>query len=318
MRSRIAVSPALYARITFVDLGALALIVVTGAAVRLTGSGLGCPDWPKCYGRVVAPLEFHAVIEYGNRLLTGFVGLAVIAACALAWFRRPFRLHLALLGALLPLGVLAQAVLGALVVKHHLKPELVIGHYILSMILLDAAFALAWCARYASTERRRSSDRLGVWSVRALVPIGQLTILLGTITTGAGPHPGDHEGELVQRFDFQGGETLAWMVERHGAMAALFGVATGAVWLILRRRGGDRRALRPVGWLLGLLAAQGVVGIVQYELELPAWLVWIHIVLAVLTWLAVLWSVGAAGRLEPRTAGSAAEARPERELVPAG
>jgi cytochrome c oxidase assembly protein subunit 15 len=317
MRSRLAISPALYAKITVVALAALALIVVTGAAVRLTGSGLGCPDWPKCYGQVVAPLEYHAVIEYGNRLLTGFVGLAVIAAAGLAWFRRPFRLHLALLGALLPLGVLGQAILGALVVKHHLKPELVIGHYLLSMILLDAAFALAWLARFAGRERRRSTDRLGVWSVRALLPLGQLTVLLGTITTASGPHPGDHEGDLVQRFDFRGAETLEWMVQRHGAMAALFGIGTVAVWLILRRRGGDRRALRPVAWLAGLLAAQGVVGLVQYALEVPAGLVWLHIVLAVLTWLAVLWAVASAGLLEPRTASAGAELRRERDLVTA-
>ena len=318
MRSRLAISPRLYARITLVALAALALIVMTGAAVRLTGSGLGCPDWPKCYGQVVAPLEYHAVIEYGNRLLTGFVGLAVIAACVLVWFRRPFRWHLALFAALLPLGVLGQAILGALVVKHHLKPELVIGHYLLSMVLLDAAFVLAWCARYAPDERRRSRDRLGVWSVRALIPVGQLTVLLGTITTASGPHPGDHRGELVKRFDFRGGETLEWMVQRHGAMAALFGVLTVAVWFILRRRGGDRRALRPVTALLGLLAAQGVLGITQYALELPAGLVWIHIVLAVLTWLAVLWAVGVAGRLEPRAARAEEPPARDRELVPAG
>src|SRR3954454_24353471 len=237
MRSRLAVSPKLYARISLVALAALALIVVTGAAVRLTGSGLGCPDWPRCYGQVVAPLEYHAVIEYGNRLITGFVGVVVIAASVLAWFRRPFRWHLALFAGLLPLGVIAQAVLGALVVKHHLKPELVIFHFILSMVLLDAAFALFWCARYAPNERRRSPDRLGVWSVRALVPIGQLTIVLGTIATASGPHPGDHRGHLVQRFDFRGADTLRWIVERHGAMAVLFGLATVAVWLILRRRG---------------------------------------------------------------------------------
>src|SRR4051812_8315573 len=281
MRARLNVTPQLYARITFVALAALSLIVLTGAAVRLTGSGLGCPDWPKCYGRTVAPLEDHAVIEYGNRLLTGFVGFAVIAAASLAWFRRPFRWHLAFFAALLPVGVIGQAILGALVVEHHLKPELVIGHYILSMILLDAAFALAWCARYGPDERRRSRDRLGVWSVRALVPIGQLTIILGTVTTASGPHPGDFNGDLVKRFDFRGGDTLRWMVERHGAMAAIFAVATVAVWLILRRRGGDRRALRPVTWVAGMLAAQGALGLIQYALKLPAALVWVHIALAV-------------------------------------
>src|SRR5262245_7882397 len=200
MRERLKIEPQLYARVTLVALVALALIVLTGAGVRLTGSGLGCPDWPKCYGGTVPPLDTHAVIEYGNRLFTGFVGFAVIAASVLAFFRRPFRWHLALFGALLPLGVMGQAILGALVVKYHLAPGLVMSHFILSMLLLDAAFALAWCSRYEPGERRASGDRLGVWSVRALIPLGQLTILAGTIATASGPHAGDHEGELVHRF----------------------------------------------------------------------------------------------------------------------
>ena len=120
------------------------------------------------------------------------------------------------------------------------------GHFILSMILLDAAFALAWCSRYEPGERRFSSDRLGVWAVRALIPLGQLTVLLGTITTGSGPHAGDHDGELVKRFDFKGAETLEWMMQRHATMAILFLLGAIAVLLILRRRGGDSRAVRPV------------------------------------------------------------------------
>src|ERR1700704_1263380 len=211
LRDRLEISPQRYAQVTAVALGALALIVLTGAGVRLTGSGLGCPDWPKCYGSAVPPLDSHAVIEYGNRLLPGFVGIAVIAASVLAWFRRPFRWHLALFGALLPLGVIGQAILGALVVKHHLAPGLVMSHFILSMILLDAAFALAWCARYEPEERGRSRDRLGGWAVRALVPLGQVTIVLGTIATASGPHAGAHGGQLVKRFDFRGSDTLHWV-----------------------------------------------------------------------------------------------------------
>src|SRR4029453_2040875 len=88
MRERLDITPELYARVAAVALAALALIVLTGAAVRLTGSGLGCPDWPKCYGGTVPPLDTHAVIEYGNRILTGFVGIAVIAPPGVAWFRR--------------------------------------------------------------------------------------------------------------------------------------------------------------------------------------------------------------------------------------
>jgi cytochrome c oxidase assembly protein subunit 15 len=317
LKSRLEISPQRYAQVTLVALGALALIVLTGAAVRLTGSGLGCPDWPKCYGGTTPPLEYHAVIEYGNRLLTGFVGFAVIAASVLAWFRKPFRWHLALFGALLPIGVMGQAILGALVVKHHLAPELVMSHFILSMILLDAAFALAWCSRYEPHERRRSRDRLGVWAVRALIPLGQLTILAGTIATASGPHAGDHEGELVQRFDFEGTGTLEWVVQRHAAIAALYGVAAIAVWFLLRRDGGERRALAPLTVVIGLLALQGLIGGAQWALELPAGLVWAHITLAVGNWLAMLWTVAAAGRLEPRDQPLPAQPQDAERPVPA-
>jgi cytochrome c oxidase assembly protein subunit 15 len=313
MRRRLSISPALYAKVAAVALAALALIVLTGAAVRMTGSGLGCPDWPKCYGQTVAPLESHAIIEYTNRLLSGFVGIAVIAAGALAWFRRPFRWHLALFGGFLPIGVMGQAVLGALVVKHHLAPGLVMGHFILSMILLDSAFALAWCSRYEPGERRRSGDRLGVWATRALVPIGQLTIVAGTIATASGPHAGSHGETLVKRFDFRGGDTLHWVVERHGAIAAVFGLALCAVWLLLRREGGERRALGPLTVTIGLVALQGGLGLVQYAAKLPAELVWLHVALATLTWLSVLWTVASAGRLEPRAAAVAERTSPGRE-----
>jgi cytochrome c oxidase assembly protein subunit 15 len=314
MRERLPrISPQLYSKVTLVALGALSLIVLTGAGVRLTGSGLGCPDWPKCYGQTVPPLNTHAVIEYGNRILTGFVGFAVIAAAGLAFLRRPFRWHLALFGALLPLGVIGQAILGALVVKHHLAPGLVMSHFILSMLLLDASFALAWCSRYEPWERRRSSDRLGVWAVRGLIPLGQLTILAGTIATASGPHAGAHAGQLVRRFDFEGTGTLKWVVERHAAIATVFGLAAIGVWLLLRRPGGDSRALRPLTVVLGLLALQGVVGGVQWALKLPGELVWVHVALATATWLAMLWTVATAGRLEPRATTEAALARPGAE-----
>jgi cytochrome c oxidase assembly protein subunit 15 len=300
LKSRLDISPERYARVTLVALGALSLIVLTGAGVRLTGSGLGCPDWPKCYGGTTPPLESHAVIEYANRLITGIVGFAVIAAALLAWFRRPYRWHLALFGALLPVGVVGQAILGALVVKYHLAPGLVMGHFILSMMLLDAAFALAWCSRYEPWQRRRSQDRLGVWAVRVLIPLGQLTILAGTIATASGPHAGAHEGQLVHRFDFEGTGTLEWVVQRHAAIAAIYGLAAIGVWFLLRRPGGDRRALKPLSVVIGLLALQGAIGGVQWALELPGELVWVHVAVATGNWLAMLWTVASAGRLEPR------------------
>ncbi len=197
-------TPRQYFLVALVALISLVAIILTGAAVRLTGSGLGCPDWPKCYGSAVPPLQSHALIEYANRLFTGLVGIAVIAASVLAWRRRPFRWHLALFGALLPIGVICQAILGGLVVKHHLAPGLVMTHFILSMLLLDAAFALAWCSRYEPGERRASEDRLGVWAVRGLIPLGQLTIIAGTITTGSGPACGRARPRARAALHFRG------------------------------------------------------------------------------------------------------------------
>jgi cytochrome c oxidase assembly protein subunit 15 len=300
-----------YFAIAAIALGSLTMIVFTGAAVRLTGSGLGCPDWPRCYGRAVPPADLNAVIEYANRIFTGIVGVSVIAASILAFRRRPYRWHLALFGALLPVGVICQAILGALVVEFDLAPGLVMFHFILSMLLLDAAFALAWCSRYEPGERRASADRLGVWAVRGLIPLGQLTILLGTISTASGPHPGDHEGELVHRFDFRGGETLQWAVERHAVLATIFGLAAVATWFLLRRPGGDSRAARPLLFVIGLLGLQGAVGGVQWALELPAAMVWVHIALATITWLTMLWTVATAGRLEPREAPAAGRTEPD-------
>jgi len=298
MLKRIQISPERYAQVTLIALIALIVIVFTGSAVRLTASGLGCPDWPKCYGGYIAPAEINAWIEYGNRLLTGFVGLAVIAASLLAFFRKPYRWHLALFGGLLPLGVIGQVVLGAFVVKYHLSPQLVIGHFLLSMILIDAAFALFWCSRYDVGERRFSTDSFGVWAVRALIPIGQFTIFLGTITTASGPHPGDHNEELVHRFVFKGTDTLEWIAQRHATMAVIFAISVLVVIFILRRQGGDRRAIKPLIVVFGTICLQIALGITQWLLELPAILVWFHVAIATLLWVAVLWAVATAGQID--------------------
>src|SRR4051794_41959322 len=103
LKSRLEISPERYAQVTLIALAALAMIVLTGAGVRLTGSGLGCPDWPKCYGGTTPPLESHAGIEYTNRLITGIVGLSVVAAAPLPRFRRPHPWRPAPFGGLLPL-----------------------------------------------------------------------------------------------------------------------------------------------------------------------------------------------------------------------
>jgi heme a synthase len=140
------VTPRQYAYVAYAALGALTLIVLSGAAVRLTGSGLGCPDWPKCYGKAYPPLNAHAVIEFSNRMITAPVSIAAGAAWLLALRRRPYRRDLVWLGALLPLGVIGQAVLGGFTVRGALDYGWVMSHFALSMLILLAAAVLAWRA----------------------------------------------------------------------------------------------------------------------------------------------------------------------------
>jgi heme a synthase len=300
MRDRLAVTPAQYRRVAYATLAALTLIVMTGAAVRLTGSGLGCPNWPKCYGGALPPLSTHALIEFGNRALSALVGVLTLVAALLAFTRRPFRRDLATLAAMLPLGVVAQAVLGGFTVREHLAPGFVMAHFSLSMVILIAAVALAWRARSEPGSRPLGGDRLTVWSVRGLSPLAALTIFAGTAATAAGPHAGGSPGQRIHRLHFEGAGTLMWVVHRHATIAAVFGVAVIAVWLLMRHRGASEQTLEPLTVLGLLVAAQGLVGSVQYELRLPSDMVWVHVTLATLSWLAVLWAACAAGRPAPR------------------
>ncbi len=293
-------TPAQYRRVAYVTLASLFVIVLTGAAVRLTDSGLGCSNWPKCGGTPLPPLSSHALIEFGNRAVSGVVGVITVVAWLLAWTRRPFRRDLFWLALLLPLGVVAQAVLGGFTVLNHLAPGFVMAHFSLSLLILIAAFALAWRSTYEPGARPLSTERGLVWSVRALFPLGALTIFAGTAATAAGPHSGGFTGQVVHRLHFKGAGTLEWTIHQHATIAAIFGVAVIGVWYLQRRRGATAEDLEPLTVLGVLLAAQGLVGSVQYELKLPSEMVWVHVALATVTWLALLWAVAAAGRLAPR------------------
>ncbi len=300
------VSPELYARIALVALGALTLIVLTGAAVRLTDSGLGCPDWPRCYGQAVAPLKSHAIIEYSNRLISGLVGLAAIAAGALAFRRRPFRRDLGILGVLLPLGVVAQAILGGVTVEQRLAPGYVMAHFGLSMLILVAAVTLAWRATHEPGSRPRSNDRKLVWPIRGLAVLGAVTIFAGTVATAAGPHAGGSKGQAIHRLRWHGAGTLDWAIHKHASIAAVFGLCVAACWWLARRRTAAAPGLRrSLTVLVGLLAIQGLLGGVQYGLHLPSEIVWVHVTLAAFTWVVLLWGVASAGRLRAGRPGRA-------------
>jgi cytochrome c oxidase assembly protein subunit 15 len=299
MGARFTITPRQFRLLAYTTLGALTVIVLTGAAVRLTGSGLGCPDWPKCYGNAYPPFSSHALIEFGNRMLSGLVGVLTVLTAVAAWRLRPFRRDLLWLSLTLPLGVVAQAVLGGFTVREHLAPGFVMAHFCLSMLVLIGAAALAWRCAHEPGARPRSTDRLSVWSVRALAPLGAITIVLGTGATAAGPHAGGSPGQRIHRLHFKGADTLMWVIHRHATLGALLGVAVIGVWLLLRRRRAPSALVEPVTVLGVLIAAQGLVGSVQYELHLPTDMVWVHVALATLSWVAILWAVATAGRLAP-------------------
>lgn len=311
--SRLTVDEAQFRRVSYFALGALGLIVLTGAAVRLTNSGLGCPTWPKCYGKVYPPLATHALIEFGNRAISGLVGVVTIVTAVLAFTRRPFRRDLAWLAISLPLGVVAQAVLGGFTVRENLAPGFVMSHFLLSMVILIGAVALAWRATYPPGSRPRSTDRTLVYGVRALGFLGAITLFAGTAATAAGPHSGGLIGNHVKRLTIEGPNTLEWAVHQHATIAAVFGVATIAVWLLKRSRGVPLDPLEPLTVLGLLLAGQGLLGSVQYELKLPSEMVWLHVVLATITWLVTLWAIAAEGALVPRRAPVPAAYEPDRE-----
>ncbi|MCW2991091.1 MAG: cytochrome oxidase assembly [Solirubrobacterales bacterium] len=297
------IAPRTYSRIATVAFVSLVAIIVTGAAVRLTGSGLGCPTWPRCNGHLVTTeLDFHGAVEYGNRLVTGVVAIAAIAAALLAFLRRPFRKDLAVLGLALPAGVIGQIALGGFVVLYGLAPGFVMGHFLLSQLIVVAAFALMWRARRPDAAPEATEPRATVLAARAIVPIAAWVLLLGAITTGAGPHPGTHGDEVATRFAFKGGRTMDWMIHWHGRFSTFFGLCALALWFYARRQQANPGLRRATTVLCLLIAAQGVVGFIQYANELPAGLVWVHVVLATLTWVTVLWTAAAAGRLAPARA----------------
>jgi cytochrome c oxidase assembly protein subunit 15 len=298
MRVRVALNEDQFRKLTYVSLAALSLIVFTGALVRLTDSGLGCPTWPRCYGHVYPPVSLHPLIEFGNRALSGFVGVITAVVFVAALRLKPLRKDLVWLSAALPAGVIAQAVLGGFTVREKLAPGFVMSHFLLSMVILIFAFWLAWRATYAPGVRPRTPDRLLVWSVRALAVFCAVTLFAGTAATAAGPHSGGNVGQHIKRLTIEGPDTLQWAVHQHATIAALLGVFTIFVWLLKRQRtGGALDPLEPLTVLGILIAAQGLVGSVQYELKLPAEMVWVHVVLATLTWVVMLWAVAVEGRV---------------------
>jgi heme a synthase len=273
-------------RIFLAGVGAQVAIVVTGGLVRLTGSGLGCPTWPECAPGSYVPVAqqaegYHAVIEFGNRLLTFVVGLVIVAGIVAALRVRPFRRSLLILASVQLLGVVGQAILGGITVLTDLHPASVASHFLLSGLLIAAATLLYERSGEGDGQPQplvRSEVR---WLSRALLAGTATVVVVGTVVTGSGPHAGDVD---ARRFGLDP-QTVSWL---HADLVFLFLGLVVAMIVALRVTDGPASARRRALAVLAVALAQGTVGYVQYFTGLPALVVAVHLLGASLVIVAVV------------------------------
>ena len=259
---------------------AMILIIATGAAVRLTGSGLGCPDWPTCYhGQISGSWSLHPAVEYANRLVTVALSLVTVATLLAAVRRVPYRRDLTLFAGLLVVGVVADALLGAVVVYTKLNPWLVSSHLIVSLGMVVAGAILYHRSKYLYGPGTRADLRDGRFRriARLLWVPFILTVVAGTITTGSGPHAGSARGQMrARRLPFSLSD-VAWI---HSLAAVMLVSMVIGLFLLVWKSDAPERLQRGVRRLATIGAVQGVVGGVQYVTHLPVVLVEIHVCLA--------------------------------------
>ncbi len=264
---------------SLVNLIAQSGIIVTGAIVRLTGSGLGCPTWPNCAPGSLVPVAsqvegFHKYIEFGNRLLTFVVLLASVAVLLIAVFSKNKKI---IIWSTLPLiGTLLQAVLGGITVLTGLNPFTVMFHFLLSIILV--AISTIIYIFWAVTKPTKISSTLIKNYMKFFSLIGFIVIVLGTITTGSGPHSGD---EIATRFNIDT-RIIAWI---HADSVLLFiGLLIGLI--ILSRTNQELKSLsKNLNTLFILCIVQGFIGYTQWFTNLPWVLVGFHVLGSVLIWI---------------------------------
>jgi cytochrome c oxidase assembly protein subunit 15 len=256
-----------------------AALILTGGAVRLTGSGLGCPTWPECTPGSYTPVPnqaegaLHAWIEFGNRLLT--FGLVAISLIVLAHVLITKRRDLRLLAVGQLLGILGQGVLGGVTVLTDLHPLPVASHLLLSIILVAAAVSL-YDRREAPVEKIKQSDKLISLLSQSHIALSFIVIVLGTLVTGSGPHAGDAQ---ARRFDF---DIRSVSILHADAVIALFGL-TLALAVAMRT---NKVMLKKIYIFTFIALAQGTIGYIQYFTGIPEILVAAHLLGATLVWIA--------------------------------
>lgn len=279
-----------YRRITLVALWSLVFIVVTGAGVRLTGSGLGCSSWPGCEPGELIPRgesSWNPWIEFVNRLITGAVSVAVALAILGSRRRVPRRRDLTLLSWGLVAGVLAQILLGALVVRLHVHPVVVQGHFLLSAVLVANAVVLHHrAARPDGPDGtlETTTPMAGpavVALARVAVGVGAIVMFAGTLVTGAGPHAGDAEAERLAI-------AVRSVAMVHSAMSWVFLAIVVVLLVRMQREMVGAVAMERARVLLTVIVLQGALGYLQYLTGVPELLVGLHVLGSMLVWAAVL------------------------------
>ncbi|CAM5563036.1 Heme A synthase OS=Streptomyces alboniger OX=132473 GN=CP975_08185 PE=4 SV=1 [Streptomyces alboniger] len=277
-------------RAAFLSLAMTVLIVVTGGAVRLTGSGLGCPTWPKCTADSLTTtheMGFHGVIEFGNRMLTYVLCAAVGWAIITARSQKPVRRSLTRLGWAQFWLVMGNAVLGGIVVLVGLNPYTVAAHFLLSSALIAVAVTMWQRTREGDAEPRPLVGRAVAQLVWFLVAASVLLIAVGTVVTGAGPHAGDSSDVPRMNLAPVG---LDWegVTKLHAVLAWIVVTLTFALWFVLKAVDAPPGPLARTRDLFLILLAQGAIGYVQYFTDLPEVLVGLHMFGSCLVWIAVM------------------------------
>ena len=265
-------TPHQYQRYVLAAGWSLALIVLTGAAVRLTDAGLGCEDWPTCeQGNVAPAFELHGWIEFGNRLFSGVVAIAVCLAVLTAYRRIPARLDLIRWAWGLVAGVIAQILLGGVTVRVGLHPASVAAHYLLSMVLLFNVVVLWFKASGGGPGATLTVSTTVQNGGRALLALATAVAITGTVVTGTGPNGGDDRAE---RFPF----LIRSVVQIHSVTVWVFLALTIAMVALIRRSPDASPRLQRFATVLTItVVAQGAIGYTQYFTGVPALLVVLHI-----------------------------------------
>jgi cytochrome c oxidase assembly protein subunit 15 len=257
------------------------LIVVSGATVRLTGSGLGCENWPRCGDTFLPPKDYHALIEFGNRVVGVVVGLVTLAAGIVALRVRGLPRWLVAALWALPVTVLLQGILGGVTVLVELHPLTVMGHFLLSLVAVGLAVVALLGVQEISAPSVPRPPLAANWLAIVLVPSALALIVTGTLVTAAGPHSG---GEGIRRIG-----VLEEALHVHIGATALFGIAyLGLLAALLRARPFARPELTLAAALLGLLLVQMAIGEIQWNKALPWGLVLAHVALGTTIWAGVV------------------------------